>query len=53
VPLHFVAIPENEIVQRCERFNLPLDNWLRQERAFGLLKKVYAKRAAIADNSNR
>ena len=47
VPLNFAAIPETEIVQACERFNLPLDTWRRQESAFGLLKKVYAKRAAI------
>jgi hypothetical protein len=47
VPLHFAAIPEMEIVQACERFNLPLETWRRQERAFSLLKKVYAKRAAI------
>ena len=47
VPLHFAAFPETEIVQACERFNLPLETWRRQERAFGLLKKVYAKRAAI------
>jgi len=47
LPLNFAAIPETEIVQACERFNLPLDTWRRQERAFGLLKKVYAKRAKI------
>jgi hypothetical protein len=47
VPLTFAAIPENEIVSVCERFNLSLDTWRRQEHAFGLLKKVYAKRAAI------
>ena len=47
VPLNFAAIPETEIIQACERFNLPLDTWRRQERAFGLLRKVYAKRAAI------
>ena len=47
VPLQFAAIPETEIVQACERFNMALETWRRQERAFGLLKKVYAKRAAI------
>ena len=47
VPLHFAAIPDEEILNACNRFNLPLDTWRRQERAFGLLKKVYAKRAAI------
>jgi hypothetical protein len=47
VPLHFAAIPETEIVQACERFNITLETWKRQERAFGLLQKVYAKRAAI------
>lgn len=47
VPLNLAAIPETEIASACERFNLPLETWRRQERAFGLLKKVYAKRAAI------
>jgi len=47
VPLHFVAIPESEILNACNRSNLPLDTWRRQECAFGLLKRVYAKRAAI------
>jgi hypothetical protein len=47
VSLAFAAIPEEEILQACKRFNLPLDTWRRQERAFGLLRKVYAKRAAI------
>ncbi len=30
VPLHFAAIPETEIVQAYERFNLPLDTWRRR-----------------------
>ena len=47
VPLNVVAIPETEIASACERFNLPLETWRRQERAFGLLQKLYAKRAAI------
>jgi hypothetical protein len=47
VPLNFVAIPETEIKTACEKFNLPLETWRRQERAFGLLIKVYAKRAAV------
>jgi hypothetical protein len=47
VPLNFVAIPETEIKTACEKFNLPLETWRRQEGAFGLLRKVYAKRAAI------
>ena len=47
VPLHFAAIPENEIVVACERFNLSLETWRRQERAFGLLRKVYATRATL------
>jgi len=47
VPLHFAAIPETEIAQACQRFNMTLDTWRRQERAFSLLKKVYAKRASI------
>jgi hypothetical protein len=47
VPLNFVAIPELEIKAGCERFDISLETWQRQERAFGLLRKVYAKRAAI------
>jgi hypothetical protein len=47
VPLNYAAIPETEIAQACERFNLPLESWTRQECAFGLLRKVYAKRAKI------
>jgi len=47
VPLNFAAIPDAEILNACNQFNLPLDTWRRQERAFGLLRKVYSKRAAI------
>jgi hypothetical protein len=47
VPLNFAAISETDIREACERFNLSLETWTRQERAFGLLKKVYAKRAKI------
>ena len=47
VPLNFAAIPEADIMQACERFGMSLDTWQRQERAFGLLKKVYAKRAKL------
>jgi len=45
--LHFAAIPKLEINAACERYNLKPETWERQERAFGLLKKVYAKRAKI------
>jgi hypothetical protein len=47
VTLNYAAIPETEIAQACERFNLPLETWTRQERAFALMRKVYAKRAKI------
>jgi len=47
VPLHFAAIPEAEIAKACERFNLSLETWKRQEGAFSLLRKVYAKRAKL------
>ena len=47
VPLHFAAIPETDIKEACERFNLSLETWTRQEHAFGLLKKVYERRAKI------
>jgi hypothetical protein len=48
VRLNIVAIPETEIIQACERFNLPPETWRRQESAFGLLKKVYARRAQFS-----
>jgi hypothetical protein len=47
VQLHFAAIPDAEILNACNRFDLPLETWRRQEPAFGSMKKVYAKRAAI------
>jgi hypothetical protein len=47
VPLNYAAIPETEIAQACERFNLPLETWMRQEGTFSLMRKVYAKRAKI------
>ena len=47
VPLNLAAIPEAEITRACEQFNLPLETWQRQEQAFGLMKRVYAKRAAM------
>jgi hypothetical protein len=40
-------IPEDEIKNACEQFSMSLDQWRRQERAFGLLKNFYAKRAVI------
>ena len=47
VPLNQAAIPGEELTRACERFNLPIETWRRQELAFGLMKKVYAKRAAM------
>ena len=47
VPLNFAAIPEADIRDACERFGMSLETWRRQEHAFGLLRKVYAKRAKI------
>ncbi len=47
VPLHSAAIPEADIREACERFGMSLETWRRQERAFGLLRKVYANRAKI------
>jgi hypothetical protein len=41
------AIAETDIKEACERFNVPLETWMRQEHAFGLLRNVYAKRAKI------
>ncbi len=47
VPLNFVALPEEEIASSCARCGLTLETWRRQELAFGLMRKVYAKRAEI------
>jgi hypothetical protein len=47
VPLNFAAILESDIKQACERFGMSLNTWQRQKHAFGLLKKVYAKRAKL------
>jgi hypothetical protein len=47
VPLNFAAIPESDIKQACERFGMSLDTWQRQKHAFGLMKKMYAKRAKL------
>ena len=37
VPLHFAAIPEKEILNACNRFNLPLETWrhsIARQRSF-------------------
>jgi hypothetical protein len=47
IPLYWAAIPDTEIAKACERFSLPLETWLRQESTFGLLKKVYSRRAQL------
>jgi hypothetical protein len=52
VPLNLTAIPESDIKQACERFGMSLDTWQRQKHAFGLLKKVCAKRAKLRGESN-
>jgi hypothetical protein len=38
---------KGESVSRHGLFNLPLETWQQQEREFGLLRKVYAKRAGL------
>ncbi len=43
VPLNSAAIPEDEIVSACERFNLQVETWRRQERAFSLMPKILQK----------
>jgi len=45
--LNFAEIPETDIKEACERFNFSLETWRRQERAFGLFKTVYARRAKL------
>ncbi len=47
VPLHFAAIPEDEIAHACELCNLSRETWQRQEQAFGLMRKIHEKRAMI------
>lgn len=47
VPLNFVEIPQSEIVAACEQYSLALETWQRQEKAFGLMRIVYAKRALL------
>lgn len=47
VPLNYAAIPDEEIVRACELYRLPFETWVRQSKAFALMQKVYAKRAAI------
>ena len=47
VPLECSAVSEADIANACERFDLSLDRRERQNSAFGLLKKVYEKRARI------
>ncbi len=47
VPLHVAAITEQKINAACQRFGISLETWRLQERAFGLMRKVYAKRATI------
>jgi hypothetical protein len=42
-----VNATEADIKEACERFNLSLETWTRQEHAFGLLKKMYARRAKL------
>jgi hypothetical protein len=47
VPLNFVVIPEGEIASACKRCGLHLETWRRQDAAFGLMRKIYEKRAKI------
>lgn len=42
-----LRLGQHEIVAACERVNMHLETWQRQERAFGLMRRVYAKRAAL------
>jgi hypothetical protein len=44
---------ETKACAPSERFNLSLETWMRQECAFGLLKKVDAKRARVRGEKRR
>ena len=47
LPLNIVVIPENEIEAACQPSGIVVDQWHRQDAAFGLMRQVYAKRAKI------
>ncbi len=47
VSLSLAALPAAEVTAACEHYGLSLDAWRRQERAFGLMAKVYARRARL------
>ena len=47
VPLNVVAFSSTEIEAACQQFNLHVDTWQRQSAAFGLLPKIYRRRALL------
>lgn len=47
VSLEHAAIPSAEITAACACFGLSVESWTRQEAAFGLMKKVYERRARV------
>jgi hypothetical protein len=47
VPINIIAIPDEDIAAACQSFDLSLETWWQQARAFGLMQKVYGKRSKI------
>ncbi len=47
VPLYFAAITREQEDEACKRFGYCLDQWDRQKEAFGLMQKIYRKRAKL------
>ena len=47
MPLYHAAIPREAILEACEKVDMTEEDWQRQERAFGLLRRVYEQRTKI------
>ena len=47
VPINIIAIPDEDIAAACKSFDLSLETWWQQARAFGLVQKIYGKRSKI------
>ena len=52
VSLEYVQIPEELVRQACDRYKLDFEQWLRMERKFALMRKIYDRRARIRGNPN-
>jgi hypothetical protein len=50
VPLDHIQIPEEMIREACNRYRYDYEEWLRVERRYGLMRKIYDRRAQIRGN---